>query len=36
MITLIDIRMPDDLPQYGGTYHALCWWRRNRGTGYGS
>ena len=31
-----DIRMSDNIPQYWGTYHALCWWCRNRRTRYGS
>jgi len=29
MITSTDIRMSDNLPQFGGTYHALCWWCSN-------
>ena len=29
MIASTDIRMPDNFPQYGGTYHALCWWCSN-------
>lgn len=29
MITSTDTRMPDNFPQYWGTYHALCWWCSN-------
>jgi hypothetical protein len=36
LIMSTDMRTSDNLPQYGGTYHALCWWRRNRRTGHGS
>jgi protein transport protein SEC23 len=35
MIFSTNVCMPDDLPQFGCTYHALCWWRRNRGSRYG-
>lgn len=32
IIILTNTRMPDDLPQYRGTHHGLCWRCRNRGS----
>jgi hypothetical protein len=35
MVILTNVCIPDNLPQYWGTYHALCGWCRNRGSRYG-